>query len=105
MKYLNVNETDFSVTIRRYLESELLDDQYAKLSQGGYTDANAIPLSRVFVDLPVEFHSERALNRPKTDHGDQRDDNLEDSDTGSTKRGKGPGRPFSSCYLKKAGKC
>lgn len=53
MKHLELDRTDFQSTIRRYLESELLDDQFAKLGQGGYTDANAIPLSNVFVDLPI----------------------------------------------------
>ena len=53
MKHLQLERTDFPATMRRYLESELLDDQYAKLGQGGYTESNSIPLSNVFVDLPV----------------------------------------------------
>ena len=59
MKLLGLQNTEFPSTITRYLESELLDDQYARLGQGGYTDANAIPLSNVFVDLPVELPSSR----------------------------------------------
>ncbi|MBF0410846.1 MAG: hypothetical protein HQM10_26105 [Candidatus Riflebacteria bacterium] len=54
MKLLELEKTDFPSTIRRYLEKELLDDQFARLSQGGYTDAKNIPLSSVFVDLPVD---------------------------------------------------
>lgn len=53
LSQLDLGATDFSKTIRRYLEVELLDDQFAKLSQGGYTDAKSVPLSAVFVDLPV----------------------------------------------------
>jgi len=53
MKHLKLERTDFPATMRRYLEAELLDDQYAKLGQGGYTESNSIPLSNVFVDLPV----------------------------------------------------
>lgn len=57
MNFLHLEKTDFPATIRRYLESELLDDQFAKLGQGGYTDSNAVPLSRVFVDLPIDATS------------------------------------------------
>jgi len=35
MKVLELDKTDFPSTIRRYLESELLDDQFARLGQGG----------------------------------------------------------------------
>lgn len=59
LEHLKLARTDFSSTILRYLEIELLDDQYAKLGQGGYTDANAIPLSNAFVDLPVDMPTER----------------------------------------------
>lgn len=62
MKTLAFDKSDFHLTIRRLLELELLDDQYAKLSQGGYTDANAIPLSTVFVDLPLEPLSDAPHN-------------------------------------------
>lgn len=54
MKSLKPEKSDFEKVMRRYLECELLDDQYAKLSQGGYTDAKHIPLGHVFVDLPLE---------------------------------------------------
>ena len=46
---------DFESTLRRYIEAEFLDDQFARLSQGGYTDAKNIPLSSVFVDLPIDL--------------------------------------------------
>lgn len=65
MKHLTLTQTDFQTTIRRYLESELLDDQFAKLGQGGYTDANAIPLSNVFIDLPVDLSSEERWGKPQ----------------------------------------
>lgn len=54
MKVLQLEQSDFPSTIRRYLESELLDDQFARLGQGGYTDAKNIPLCSVFVDVPIE---------------------------------------------------
>lgn len=58
MKVLELEKTDFLSTIRRYLESELLDDQFARLGQGGYTDAKNIPLCSVFVDLPVDISAD-----------------------------------------------
>lgn len=54
MSVLRLDQTDFPSVMRRYLESELLDDQFARLGQGGYTDAKNIPLSAVFIDLPIE---------------------------------------------------
>ena len=66
MKALQLEKTSFPSTIRRYLESELLDDQFARLGQGGYTDAKNIPLSYVFVDLPVDRTDDVALSREAT---------------------------------------
>jgi len=54
LRVLQLDKTDFPSVMRRYLESELLDDQFARLGQGGYTDAKNIPLSTVFIDVPVE---------------------------------------------------
>ena len=54
MKHFELGGSDFGQIMLRYLRVELLDDQLAKLSQGGYTEANNIPLSNVFVDLPLE---------------------------------------------------
>jgi hypothetical protein len=54
VEQLGESTPEFAATMRRYLESQLLDEQFAKLGQGGYTDANSIPLSNVFVDLPVD---------------------------------------------------
>lgn len=53
MHHLGLSDSEFPSTIRRFLECELLDDQFAKLGQGGYTEANTIPLPNVFVDVPV----------------------------------------------------
>ncbi len=72
MKVLQLEQTNFPSTIRRYLESELLDDQFARLGQGGYTDAKNIPLSCVFVDLPVEPPDNlyaTLLRQPRTNAG------------------------------------
>jgi hypothetical protein len=66
MSSLQFKRPEFALTIRRYLESELLDDQYAKLGQAGYTDSNAIPLSNVFVNPPVEVNSKRHLDKRST---------------------------------------
>ena len=53
MNSLKPKQASFTTTMLRYLQLELLDDQYAKLSQGGYTDASRVSLSNVFVDLPI----------------------------------------------------
>lgn len=53
MQHLGLHDSEFPSTVRRFLECELLDDQFAKLGQGGYTEANTIPLPNVFVDVPV----------------------------------------------------
>jgi hypothetical protein len=67
-KALDLEDESFPSTIRRYLESELLDDQLARLGQGGYTDAKNIPLSSVFIDLPldggVDHDAEKTGKRP-----------------------------------------
>lgn len=54
MQNLQPKRADFAKIMLRYLQLELLDDQFAKLSQGGYTNASRISLSNVFVDLPIE---------------------------------------------------
>ena len=51
---LGVKDAAFEPIMRSYLQRELLNDQMAQLAQGGYADANAVPLSNVFVDLPIE---------------------------------------------------
>jgi hypothetical protein len=66
MKVLQLEKTQFPSTIRRYLESELLDDQFARLGQGGYTDAKNIPLSYIFVDLPVDLPAHVPLSHEAT---------------------------------------
>ncbi len=58
--------TDFISTMYRYLEAELLDDQFARLSQGGYTDAKAIPLSTVFIDAPIEISNNKLMRLFRT---------------------------------------
>jgi hypothetical protein len=57
IKALSPARADFLITVRRYLESELLDDQFARLTQGGYTEAKSIPLCAVFVDLPIDLQA------------------------------------------------
>jgi hypothetical protein len=70
IKHLELGGSDFGEIMLRYLRVELLDDQLAKLSQGGYTEANNIPLSNVFVDLPLE--SQEKPKDSKTDEAPKR---------------------------------
>ncbi|GAT32141.1 hypothetical protein TSACC_2538 [Terrimicrobium sacchariphilum] len=84
--FVRLKKTDFLKTIRRYLEVGLLDDQFAKLSQGGYTDATAIPLSRVFVDLPVKVSNERNYIDSSSDEYDFNDLSDEELDLNEQER-------------------
>ena len=43
----------FEGTLARYLQSELLADQYASLEQAGHSPDERVPMAGVFVDLPV----------------------------------------------------
>lgn len=45
---------DFDRVIARFLERELLADQYANLEQAGKVVEEQVPISRVFVDLPLQ---------------------------------------------------
>lgn len=63
---LKLKRADFNNTMLRYLQLELLDDQFAKLSQGGYTDASRVSLSNVFVDLPID-NASNSTNTPIND--------------------------------------
>lgn len=54
LKLLDFKKVNFIQTIQHYLQCELLDDQFARLSQGGYTEAKNITLSSVFIDLPID---------------------------------------------------
>ena len=80
VKVLQLEKTDFLSTIRRFLESELLDDQFARLGQGGYTDAKNIPLCAVFVDLPVDLSGDARMSREAIPSCPQSREAVEESD-------------------------
>ncbi|WP_433326534.1 NACHT domain-containing protein [Spirillospora sp. CA-294931] len=50
---LKSQRPDFHRLIVNFLQKELLVDQFAKLEQAGHSADEAIPLSQVFVDVPV----------------------------------------------------
>ncbi|MET9019909.1 hypothetical protein ABZV93_08005 [Actinopolymorpha sp. NPDC004070] len=52
-EHLSSQRPDYYGLIIKYLQRELLADQYAKLEQAGHTADEAIPLAQVFVDLPT----------------------------------------------------
>jgi hypothetical protein len=51
----------FDETLATFLKKELLSSQYANLEQAGHTTESQIPLSGVFIDLPV---SDKQLYEP-----------------------------------------
>ncbi|MEV0169332.1 NACHT domain-containing protein [Nonomuraea fuscirosea] len=50
---LKTQRPDFHRLIVRFLQREMLSDQFAKLEQAGHSADEKIPLSQVFVDVPV----------------------------------------------------
>jgi hypothetical protein len=52
-EHLAATHRDDYKLIVKYLQRELLADQYAKLEQAGHSADEAIPLARVFIDLPT----------------------------------------------------
>jgi hypothetical protein len=52
-KMLKGSQQDYYKIILRYLQRELLADQYAQLEQAGHSADEAIPLAQVFIDLPT----------------------------------------------------
>ena len=67
-EYLKDKRRDYYKLVVKYLQRELLADQYAKLEQAGHTSDEAIPLAQVFFDLPVAdrpgqvLHSYQSMN-------------------------------------------
>lgn len=52
---INTRRLDYYTLLIRYLQRELLADQYAQLEQAGHSADDAIPLSQVFLDLPTSL--------------------------------------------------
>src|SRR5271169_279751 len=44
---------DLGEIVTRWLEKQLLADQYARLEQAGHSPEGKIPLARVFIDIPA----------------------------------------------------
>ncbi len=57
---------DFESVMSNFLQKELLEDQYSKLEQAGYSPENRISLEKVFVDLP-SFPERRAESPEETE--------------------------------------
>ena len=53
IEWLKPSRADFEQTLTRYLQEELLTDQFANLEQAGHAGDDRIPVARVFVDLPT----------------------------------------------------
>jgi hypothetical protein len=53
IQWLKPQRADFKQVIYKFLQEELLADQYANLEQAGRATEDKIPIARVFVDLPV----------------------------------------------------
>jgi hypothetical protein len=65
--WLKRSERDYYPLILRYLQRELIADQYAQLEQAGHSADEAIPLSQVFIDLAT------TLRPPTSEIPDQHD--------------------------------
>ncbi|MET9301994.1 hypothetical protein ABZX66_21980 [Micromonospora aurantiaca] len=52
-KHLRGQRHDYYKVVVNYLQKEVLTDQFARLEQAGHSADESIPLSQVFVDLPV----------------------------------------------------
>jgi hypothetical protein len=59
---------DFDDAISRFLQKELLADQWANLEQAGRAAEEQVPVSRVFVDLP--FSAQRQAEAPSETPGE-----------------------------------
>jgi hypothetical protein len=53
MTWLRPKQADFQKILTRYMQEELLSDQYANLEKARHASDNPIPIARVFVDLPA----------------------------------------------------
>lgn len=61
INWLKPSQPDFENTIHRFLQKELLTDQFAHLEQAGHVPEDHVQLASVFVDLPVSSKREDAL--------------------------------------------
>lgn len=66
MEWLRPQRPDFEQVIYKFLQSELISDQYANLEQAGRATEEKVPIARVFVDLPAY---DEQLNDPPDETG------------------------------------
>lgn len=62
---------DYYKIVINYLQKEVLADQFAKLEQAGHSADEAIPLSQVFVDLPVTTEPTQNLEQSSSTREDR----------------------------------
>jgi hypothetical protein len=68
LEHINKERPDFDDVISRFLQKELLADQWANLEQAGRAAEEQVPVSRVFVDLP--FNTQRQAEAPAESPGE-----------------------------------
>jgi hypothetical protein len=61
MRWLRTGRADFEQVIHKFLQAELIADQYVNLEQAGRATEEKVPIARVFVDLPAY---DEQLNNP-----------------------------------------
>lgn len=66
MEWLRPQRPNFEQVIYKFLQSELIADQYANLEQAGRATEEKVPIARVFVDLPAY---DEQLNAPPDESG------------------------------------
>src|ERR1044072_7188260 len=54
IKWLRPHQPNFEQVMYRFLQEELIADQYANLEQAGRATEDKVPIARVFVDLPAD---------------------------------------------------
>ncbi|WP_433847783.1 AAA family ATPase [Acinetobacter proteolyticus] len=57
-----LNKEELTI-IKHWLAEQLVSQKYAKLEQGGHTNSQ-VPLSNVFIDLPIKAHHSQQEERP-----------------------------------------
>ena len=68
--WLKPKQADFQQVLTRYMQEELLSDQYANLEKARHASDNPIPIARVFVDLPA--FDTRMVDPPEEKEQDNR---------------------------------
>jgi hypothetical protein len=68
--WLKPKQADFQQVLTRYMQEELLSDQYANLEKARHASDNPIPIARVFVDLPA--FDTRMVDPPEEEEQDNR---------------------------------